>query len=155
MKLSPKKSKEMIISFGNQTQNESLPPITIEDQPIVREDTAKLVGITIQNNLKWDNQITDMIKKAQKKLYYLTMLKRSAAPTKDLLTVYKSIVRSQLEYAIPAWSTSLTEEQKKNLETLQKRAMKIIKPEKQYQEALSDSNMETCLLYTSPSPRDS
>ena len=44
----------------------------------------------------------------------------------DLLYYYHSVVRPVTEYACAVWHTSLTQEQTKLLESIQKRALQII-----------------------------
>jgi len=46
--------------------------------------------------------------------------------TGDLPCFYKSVIRPVVEYACPAWHSSLTVEQSNRIESFQKRALKII-----------------------------
>ena len=46
--------------------------------------------------------------------------------TGDLLCFYKSLTRPVVEYACPAWHSSLTVEQNNRIESFQKRALQII-----------------------------
>ena len=46
--------------------------------------------------------------------------------TDDMLYFYTSVIRPILEYACPEWHTSLTKEQTKQIEVIQKRALRII-----------------------------
>ena len=63
-----------------------------------------------------------------KRVVVCTFLKRRSLSTSDLLYFYISAVRPLLEYACPAWHTSLTSdtEQSKQIERIQIRALKII-----------------------------
>jgi hypothetical protein len=36
---------------------------------------AKILGLTISSNLKWTNHINEVIKKANKRLYFIILLK--------------------------------------------------------------------------------
>ena len=47
-------------------------------------------------------------------------------PTNDLLQVFKTFILPKLCYASPVWSSSLNLTQRKKLERIQKRALKII-----------------------------
>ena len=58
-------------------------------------------------------------------------------------TFYISAIRSILEYGTKIWHGSLTEEQSKDIERIQRRGMKIIFPEKTYEQALIECGMET------------
>ena len=53
----------------------------------------------------------------------------------DLLYYYQSVVRPVLEYASPCWHSSLTKEQNKQLEDVQRRALHIICGNISYDEA--------------------
>ena len=59
-------------------------------------------------------------------MHLLKVLKQCSLSTSDLLYFYTSAVRPLLEYAWPAWNTSLTSEQSKQIERIQIRALKII-----------------------------
>ena len=118
-----------------------IPKITIEDEPIDRAENGKLLGVNINYKLTWDEHVNTIYKKASKRLYYLRQLKQAGLGIKDLMQVYISIIRPVLEYACPAWSTSLTVTSNDLLESIQKRAMKVIKPSCTYLEALHSLNI--------------
>ena len=80
-------------------------------------------------------------RKAGKRLFLLLQLKRSGIPVEDLLTVYTTVVRPTLEYACPAWSTSLTLGLQSDMEREQRRAMNIIYPNTTYTEALANAQL--------------
>jgi hypothetical protein len=71
--------------------------------------------------------------KAGRYLHLLTLLKRSSVPCADLLQYYKSIIRPVIEYAAPVWQSSLTLEQRRRLEDLQRRALRIISSSTDYE----------------------
>ena len=73
----------------------------------------------------------------------LKILKGHNAPREDLKTSYISAIGSILEYGTKIWHGSLTEEQSKDIEQIQRRGMKIICPEKTYEQALIECGMET------------
>ena len=51
----------------------------------------------------------------------------------ELIRVYLSLIRPICEYACPVWSSSLTQEQQNNIESIQKRALHIISPGVSYE----------------------
>jgi len=51
------------------------------------------------------------------------MLKRSSFTTDDMLYFNTIVICPLLEYGCPAWHTSLTKEQTKQIEVIQKRAL--------------------------------
>ncbi len=81
--------------------------------------------------------------KAFKRLYFLTCLKRAGVEENELLHYYRSVIRSVVEYAFPAWSTGVTKGQSDSLEQIQKRAIFIIAPHLQYKEAITKFSLPT------------
>ena len=56
----------------------------------------------------------------------MCMLRRAGASRADLLTFYMAYVRSAVEYASAVWHTGLTGEQADRIESVQRRAPRII-----------------------------
>ena len=75
----------------------------------------------------------------------LNRLKRFGLPEEGLVSVFVSYVRPVVEYATPVWHGCLTEEQSKKLESIQKRACRIILGAKynSYTEALDLTGLQT------------
>ena len=141
MKINTQKTHEMVISFQKEKPNP--PPIMIDGENIDRVTVTKLVGPHIQDNLKWDTHIENIVKKVRSKLYFPQKIKRPGAPCEHLLHFYKSVIVPQLEYAAPAWVTSPSKEQRYALESIQKRAFRIILPVLDYTQALETTGFET------------
>ena len=72
-KLKCDKSKEHFINF-TRSRVEPLPIITIQRCTIKSESSVKLLGLTINNKLTWNNHIEEVIKKALRTLYFLVQL---------------------------------------------------------------------------------
>ena len=83
-----------------------------------------------------ENNTEYIVKNAAKRLHFLKILKGYNAPREDMKTFYLSAIRSILEYGTKIWHGILTEEQSKDIERIQRRGMKIICPEKTYEQAL-------------------
>jgi hypothetical protein len=83
------------------------------------------------------------IKKGRKRIYYLKVLKKYGAPVHDMLQFYCSVIRLSLEYGDVLWHGSLTNAQSADLERIQKRALRIICPKMDYNEALAHFRMST------------
>ena len=147
IQLNLKKCKEMLIDF--QRQKTVIPHIKVEDITIDRVTSFKLLGLWVDDNLKWNKNTNHIIKKAAKRLYLLKVLKSYGAPEKDLMAFYTSVIRSVLEYGAQVWHGSLTGEQCYDTERVPKRALRIIYPESTYNEALT-----RCGIKTLESPRE-
>ena len=123
MNINFNKTKEMILG-----SLKSDPPSALEASSniIERVHTYKLLGVTLNDKLKWDNHVHSICSKASSRLYFLKLLKRSRVSIVDLQYFYISIVRPVLEYACQVWHSSLTKEQSTSIEKIQKRALRII-----------------------------
>ena len=131
-------------SFGFLLQKITLniyAPIVINDKPIEIVTTIKLLSLNISNNLKWNHHIEEIVKKASTRLYFLRQVKRAKVAEKELLTFYKTCIRRINEYACPVFHNGLHTYLSDELERIQKRAMQIIFPNINYQDALKNSNL--------------
>jgi hypothetical protein len=109
MELNVKKCKEMILDFRkNKT---TIPPINIDDQPFARVKSYKLLGMWLDNDMKWATIANTefIIKKAAKRLYFLKILKNYGACKEDLKSFYCAVIRSTLEYGAQVWHGNLTQ----------------------------------------------
>ena len=70
------KCKELLTNF-NTNNPTSFHPVVVNGMPIDLVTSAKILGLNISNDLKWSCHIGSIIKKAKKRLYSLSQLKRS------------------------------------------------------------------------------
>ena len=82
--LNGEKNKELVISFSRDSPQ--LPGVCIDGNPIKTIQSTKLLGLTINDTLTWNDHVEELVKKASKKLYFLIQLKRAHVPTSDLVT---------------------------------------------------------------------
>ena len=95
---------------------------TISTNPIPPTKIIKDLGITMQNDLKFTNHISDIITRANQRaaLIYRCFLSRN---TTNLIRAYKTYVRPLLEYGTVIWSPSLIH-LITNIESVQRRYTK-------------------------------
>ena len=141
MKLNAKKCKEMRICFLKEPIE--LPLLKIDDQQLELVTSHKVLGLVIQNNLKWNNHIESIVTKASKRLHILRVLRQGGVETNDLITIYIALIRSLLEYCCVVWHHALPSYLSQELERIQKRAFKIIVPALSCSEALYFLNLRT------------
>ena len=98
-------------------------------------------GLRVFSDLKWNEHVSETVKIASKRLYFLTQLKRSKVISKELLQFFKSCIRSVMEYACPVLHDSLPEYLSNDPERIQKRAMRIIYLSASYREALATAGL--------------
>ena len=135
MKLNVQKTKELRISFSKFPL--TLQNLSSADTELDAVQQFKLLGVTVSSNLTWNAHINVICAKASKRLYALRILKRSGAPPKDIVTVYCSFIRPVLEYACQVWHFSLPQYLSDQIESVQRRALRIAFPEQPYENALT------------------
>ena len=118
MQLNLKKCKEMLIDFRR--QKATIPHIKVEDTIIERVTSFKLLGLWVDDNLKWNTNTNHIVRKAVKRLQLLKVLRSYGAPEKDLMAFYTSVIRTILENGAQVWRGSLTGEQCYDIERIQK-----------------------------------
>ena len=128
----------MVIDFSiNHQRTSGAPTIIIGERALERVDQAKLLGVTISNDLTWGKHVGNIISKAGKRLYMLYQLKRAGISQNDKVKIYISVVRPVLEYACPVWSTSLPKYLSDAIEMIQQRALRAIYPGLHYDDMLT------------------
>lgn len=99
LRLNTEKSKLLVVR-----KKSVCPPVII---PGIKTVTSlKLLGITIDNNLKWDLHFNDILKKCNQRLYALRIL-RPITTDDHLKTVYLCLIRSLLCYASPVFAAPI------------------------------------------------
>ena len=81
--------------------------------------------------------------KATKHLFLLAQLRRAGLSKIDECKCYTTCIRSVLEYACQVFHGALTKEQCDLLESVQKRALRIIDPDLSYNEAINVFGLQT------------
>ncbi|XP_063419173.1 uncharacterized protein LOC134701992 [Mytilus trossulus] len=87
--------------------------------------TPKLLGVTLDEKLKFDTHINLMQKRANNAIYVIRDIKGMGGISRSkLLQIYNSMVRSIMEYACPVWQITSAENMKK-LEAVQRKGLSI------------------------------
>jgi hypothetical protein len=120
MKLNVSKTKELRVCFSKLIP--SFAPITIRGQEVDVVSEAKLLGVVLSDDLKWNRHIDYICKKAAKRLYGLRLLKRNALPSHILISTYCTHIRPIVEYACQVWHYGLPQYLSDQVEKIQKRA---------------------------------
>ena len=141
MKLNPKKCNEMYASFMKNSIT-AMRPISVGNQEVERVGSYKILGVIISDDLKWNAHVEYVIAKAAKTLYALRLLKRAGVMPEDMLKVYTYNIRSVLEYAAQVWQ-NIPAYLSDAIESIQRRALRIIFPKSSYQQALDLTNLST------------
>ncbi len=141
--LNPTKCQALQICYKQQVPVPAV--LQINQCPLQFVDHAKILGVWIQNNLQWTKNISEISVKANRKLYMLRLLKKFGFTKPELVTVYKGYILPLLDYADVVWHSSITCKQSSQLETLQRRACRIVLGSKftSYNDALQDCELES------------
>lgn len=140
--LNETKCKEMRICLSTK-ETLDLDPIVINDKQIDIVSHAKILGVNVSSDLKWNHHIAEVVKKASKCLFCLSQLKRSDLGSDELVQFYHSCIHPITEHACPVFHDSLPVYLSCQLEAVQKRAMHIIFPRFPYDEALVKAGLVT------------
>ena len=141
-RLNETKCKEMRICFST-NGTPDLNPIVINDKQIDVVLHAKILGVNILSDLKWNHHIAEVVKKARKCLFCLSQLKRVGLGPTELVQFYWTCIRPIMEYACPLFHDGLPVYLSHELEAVQKRAMRIIFPSLMSDEALVKTSLVT------------
>jgi len=122
MVINGKKTKIMHISNRKQPHP---PRVSIDGNPIEVIQSCKLLGLSMQANLKWNEQVKQSISKASKLLFPILQLKRGKIQTKTLIQLYQLLVRPHLTYAFPV-CTNMTQLNKQKIVKMERRFYTLI-----------------------------
>ncbi|XP_076747449.1 uncharacterized protein LOC143421699 [Maylandia zebra] len=102
-------------------------PLLIQGLEVERVISFRYLGVYISEDLTWSLNTTQLIKKAQQRLYFLGRLRKFGMSAKILSRFYSCIVESTLTSCITAWYGSTTAMNRKHLQRVITTAEKIIK----------------------------
>ena len=120
--------------------------ILIQGQTIARVQKAIILGMWITQDLKWNDHVNKITKKAAKHLYLLEQLKKSGLDSKDLKCFFIASIRTILEpcqvfhCGLPKYLSDVIER------ISQKWALRIILPDLSYEDALATIDMKSVWL---------
>ena len=110
--------------------------------------SAKILDVTVRNDLKWNDHVDNITAKASRRIYLLKQLKHAGIDRKSLIQFYCASIRSVLEYACQAFHSSLPVYLSNQIERVQKRVLRILFPEISYSKALEDAGLTQELCST-------
>lgn len=102
----------------------TLPVYRLESEPLESVSSYKYLGVHITCDLTWNDHITYIINKANSMLGYIRR-NFSRSPSSLKLVLYKSLIRSKLEYAASVWDPA-QENLSHALEMIQNNSIRFI-----------------------------
>ena len=122
MKFNTNKTKVMLISPKKEQPHINL---SINNLQIGITKEAKLLGVWLQNDLKWNLHVNYIISKASSRIFNLILLKRAKCSPEICSKFYQYMIRSHLTYCYPTFCNA-TQHLKKNIEKFERRCFRII-----------------------------
>ena len=143
MKINHEKTK--FILFNPAKSLDFMPEFKLCNKDVELVEEMKLLGIIFRSDLKWSTNTENMVLKGYRRVWMLRRLKQFGANTEDLLDVYFKQVRSVLELVVPVWHSSITVQEKCDIDRVQRAALHIILgfSYSTYLEALESLNIES------------
>ena len=127
LNLNVAKTKEMAFDFRK--NKPALLPITINGEDVEAVEKFTYLGVTFQNDLKWDLHLLSQTKKVNKRFYYVYCLNKLNIDKTIICLFYNSVISSVLTYAITCWFSSSTERCRQDLVKLRKRLCRMVGPQ--------------------------
>ena len=120
-------SKKCFTMLFNRSKTRAFPPeFQIGSAILDVKKTHRILGILIQDDLKFEAQTKEMVRRAAQTTWVLRRMRALGVDQDTLVTYWKSEGRVHLELACPVWSSSLTVAQSQDLDRAQRMAMAAI-----------------------------
>ena len=124
LELNAQKTVEMVVDFRRDAAPP--PPIMLEGTQVNAVESCKFLGITISRDLKWELNITALLKKAQQRLFFLRQLRKYRLSRVMMTQFYTAIIESILTHSIITWFPAATAKDLAKLQRVIRSAERVI-----------------------------
>jgi len=125
MSIHPSKTKSMVIATRQKHQRQPLElKLSLNSDPIEQVKEHKLLGVTNDDQLKWQSHLENIGKKVSKNLYLLSKLKHFT-DTKTLTMFHHAHIMPHINYASSLWD-GCSDVHISKVNSLHRRSAKII-----------------------------
>ena len=134
---------QMIFNFTNNFQFSTRNQLNNTNVEVIEK--TKLLGTVITNDLKWEENTSLLVRKANTRMQLLRKCSTFTKDIEELKNIYIFFIRSILEQSCVLWHSSLTVDDSNNLERVQKSSLKIILQEEyeDYESSLHKVNIQS------------
>ena len=141
MQLNVKKTKNMLFNFSKKHQFST--KLTLMNEEIEMVQETKLLGTIITDQITWDRNTEELTKKAYKRMQLLNSAAAFTSKINDLKDIYLTYIRSIVEQSAVVWHSGLSIKNKKDIERVQKAAVRVImgRSYKNYTHSLRQLNL--------------
>ena len=101
--LSLNAQKTHFVEFSKIRNHNGIISLKINNETLNERDETKYLGVIIQNNLKWDSHIKEVIKKINQKIPLFYQLRNSLPATKRII-IFNSLIMSNIVYGIELYA---------------------------------------------------
>ena len=77
--------------------------LVIKGQTVGMVDSFRFLDTTINKNLKWEDKLTSIAKKAQQLLFFFRHLRKFGVSRKIVIHFYRAVIESVLTFSITVW----------------------------------------------------
>ena len=147
-----KEKKTTVMKFNFSRTNDFPPELLVNgfENLVQVVNEAKLLGIILTSDLRWEANTEYICRKAYKKMWTLRRMKALHLDPLLIVDVYIKEVRSVLELAVPAWHSGLTVKQSADIERVQRVALHIILSDINTGKSVYNYDMSLVLLDLEP-----
>ena len=136
MIISEKKTKAMLFNFTDNYQFSTR--LQLKGQNIDIVDKMKILGTVVNSDLSWTDNCSLIIKKVNNRMQLIRNIYSFGATKEEMVHLWIVFCRSVLEQSCVVWHSSLTQENREDMERTQKTFCKLLLQEKyvNYENAL-------------------
>ena len=125
-KLRINKLKSSVMLFNNSQTMDFPPEIRVQNSEFFNEKTStRLLGVIINNKANFEDNTRELVRRGTKKLWLLRRMKQLGLDPATVLKYWVSECRPLLEFSCPLWTGSISKQQSRTLESVQKSALAI------------------------------
>ena len=106
MQINQKKTKNVIFNFTDKYQFSTR--LQLKDETVEVLSSTKLLGTIISDDLKWDLNTFNIVKKANARMELVRKVASFGTSVDELKTIYALFIRSLLELSATVWHSGLT-----------------------------------------------
>ena len=118
--------KTQLLCISSSVNSEISTYIKFGNDKIESSDELKVLGFIFGKKPTVQKHVDYILKKARSRLWAIRNIKSAGISNNDCLTIYKNVVRPCLEYVVPTYHPMLNVQMSDEIETVQKRACRII-----------------------------
>ena len=117
-----------ILNTDNNHNNHQdfLPLVEVDGQLLPVVSQSKVLGIILQNSLKWNSHVENICERARKKFFILINMINLKLDYQIILDIYLKEIRPILEYGAVIFHSGLTQVLSNDIETIQRNILKIL-----------------------------